>query len=70
MVKDEIKDADILLRVDQVAKRLSCSGRHVYNLINQGILPGFKIGGRNGFRVRLSKLEEFILEREDENGLF
>ena len=70
MVKDDIKDANNLLKVHQVAKRLSCSTGHVYNLINQGVLPGFKIGGRNGFRIRLNKLEEFIREREDENGLF
>ena len=69
MKKDEINDDEILLKVGQVAKRLSCSPRHVYNLINDGWLSVFKIGGRNGYRIRLSKLEEFIQDREDNEGL-
>ena len=64
------KTKDRILNVNQVGKFLNCSRRHVYNLINLGDLPGFKIGGRGGVRVRESKLEEFLEKREQEEGLF
>jgi len=61
---------DRLLTAKQVCERLSCSLRHVYNLIELGHLPAFKIGSRNGFRIRESKFEEFLKKREEEEGLF
>ena len=61
------KTKDRLLNVNQVGKFLNCSRRHVYNLIKLGELPGFRIGGRGGVRVRESQLEAFLEKREQEN---
>ncbi len=68
-MKDKEEKRDRFLRVEQIHEILNCSRRHVYNLIEQGDLPGFKIGGRGGIRVRESKLEAFIAQREYEEGL-
>jgi len=51
---------DKLLNVEQVRKRLKCSRRHVYNLIEKGELPAFKIGVRQGLRVKESQVELFL----------
>ncbi len=64
---DRLKDR--LLNVEQVRIILNCSRRHVYNLIEDGDLPGFKIGGRGGIRVRASKLDAFLEKREREDAL-
>jgi len=64
-----IKSTDRFLNVEQVADRLNCSRRHIYNMINYGKIKAFKIGGRNGFRIRESVLEEFIRDREEAEGL-
>ncbi|CCK81220.1 helix-turn-helix transcriptional regulator [Desulfobacula toluolica] len=56
------KVRDRLLNVDQVGQRLQCSRRHVYNLIEKGALPAFKIGSRQGIRVKESKIEKFLDE--------
>ncbi len=77
-IKDKIlgeameKVRDRLLNVEQIRKRLSCSRRHVYNLIEKGDLPAFKIGTRQGLRVKESKVELFldgrIMDCHGENG--
>ena len=64
------KTKDRLLNVNQVRERLNCSRSQVYNLINMGELPALKIGGRNGVRVKESKLEAFVDKREKEECLF
>jgi len=51
---------DRLLNVEQVRKLLGCSRRHVYNLIEKGDLPAFKIGSRQGIRVKESQVELFL----------
>ncbi len=64
---DRLKDR--LLNVEQVSVILNCSRRHVYNLIDIGDLPGLRIGGRGGVRVRASKLDAFLEKREREDAL-
>ena len=49
-----------LLTVDQVHRILGCSKSHVYNLIDQQILPAVKIGVRMGIRIRKSDVINFI----------
>lgn len=49
-----------VLTVKQVAARLNCSTRHVYNLINENSLKCFKIGVSNGIRVYESDLEKIM----------
>ncbi len=60
---------DRLLNVEQVRKKLGCCRSHVYNLISMGDLAAFKIGGRNGLRVKESVLDKFLSEREAAQGL-
>ena len=64
---DNIKDR--LLNVEQVRTMLQCSRSHVYNLISMGDLSAFRIGGRNGVRVKKSILDGFIEKREQVEGL-
>lgn len=53
-----------LLKVQQVAERLSCSIATVYSLIERRILPSVKIGaGGGGVRVSLDDLNAFIESR-------
>ncbi len=59
-----------LLNVQQVAERLNCSRSQIYSLINLGELPALKIGGRNGVRIKESKLDAFVNKREKEECLF
>jgi excisionase family DNA binding protein len=44
-------DSDSILTINQVSARLSCSRAHVYNMIESGRLPAFKIGEKRGFRI-------------------
>ena len=62
------KVKDRLLNVDQVRKILGCSRRHVYSLIEKGALPAFKIGRRQGIRVRESLVKKFLDECSMECG--
>lgn len=53
-----------LLRVDQVAKRLNCSARHIYNLVERGDLEATCIGrGKKGIRIFETALNRFIEDR-------
>jgi len=54
----EHQNFDALLKVEQVAERLSCSKPQVYLLIRRGILPAVRI--EKMVRVRNSDLESFI----------
>jgi len=64
---EKIKDR--LLNVEQVKTMLKCSRSHVYNLISMGELSAFRIGERNGVRVKKSILEGFIKKREQVEGM-
>ncbi len=63
------KVKDRLLNVEQVRTMLKCSRSHVYNLISMGDLSAFRIGERNGVRVKKSILDAFIEQREQAEGL-
>ncbi len=60
---------DRLLNVEQVKSKLSCSRRHVYNLIDAGDLPALRIGKKHGIRVRLSVLNFFLNKMEKDCNL-
>ena len=47
------------LYVHKVAKRLSCSNRHVYKLIRDGELKAIRLGTR-ALRITESSLESFV----------
>lgn len=49
-----------LLNVEQACKRLACSKRHVYDLIEEGALQHIRIGKKRGLRILESSLVEFI----------
>jgi hypothetical protein len=40
----------------------------VYNLINTGVIDAFRIGSRNGLRVKESTVQRFIEEQEAREG--
>ena len=50
---------DKYLRLQVVAEILSCTDRHIYDLIVEGALDAIKVGGR-AMRVSEKSLEEFI----------
>lgn len=52
------------IRVADVARRLSCSRQHVYDLIKGGHLSTVAVGlGTAGLRVSESELEAFVQSR-------
>lgn len=53
---------NVLLRGDDVARRLQCSRSAAYRLMRSGELPVVRLG--NLVRVRPEALEEFILRQE------
>ena len=60
---------DRILNVEQVRQQLKCSRTHVYNLINTGVIDAFRIGSRNGLRVKESAVRRFIEEQEAREGV-
>jgi excisionase family DNA binding protein len=50
---------DKYLTLQTVAEILSCTDRHIYDLIVEGALDAIKVGGR-AMRVSEKSLEEFI----------
>ena len=55
--------SDKLICVSYVAKRLSCTRQHVYNLIRDGKLEAVRIGVR-GVRVKASSFLKFTSSRQ------
>jgi excisionase family DNA binding protein len=53
-----------VLKIPQVAEMLGCSDRHVYRLIDAGVLPAVDISPpgsqRSRTRIRFSDLEQYI----------
>lgn len=54
---------DPVLTVKQVAERLNCTTRHVYNMINENKLGSFKLGSDKGIRVFESDLSKIMGEQ-------
>jgi excisionase family DNA binding protein len=54
-----------VLRVKDVAKRLSCSLSTVYQLIECGALPSHRVGMRQGIRVSEDDLNEYVSRRRN-----
>jgi excisionase family DNA binding protein len=52
-----------VLRVKDVAKRLSCSLSTVYQVIESGALPSHRVGVRQGIRVSEDDLNEYLSQR-------
>jgi len=50
------------LTVEDVAKRFGVNPTTVYRLVQQGRLPGFKVG--NQWRFSEGRLEEWVADRE------
>lgn len=68
MEKPQVYRKVSMLTVREVGKRMGCSRRHVYNLIERGELPAFRYGGIRGLRVPEAGMEEFIARRMVEPG--
>lgn len=64
--------SDKNIRVEQAAKILDCSDRHIYRLAAEGQIVTFKIGKAKGLRIVESSLYDFIQRQKDlaelENG--
>jgi excisionase family DNA binding protein len=56
---------ELLLRIDDVAERLSCCRSVVYRWVRLGLLPSLKIGGSR--RVLASELEAFVERLRDQS---
>jgi excisionase family DNA binding protein len=53
-----------LLKIDEVAQRLSCSEANVYDLIASGELPVVRVGRQKGYRVDIRDLDAFVSDRK------
>jgi len=60
-IEEVMSDLDAM-EMDDVAGKLKCGRSTAYNLVNEGKLPGFKIGTLT--RVRPRALYAFILIKE------
>jgi excisionase family DNA binding protein len=49
------------LKTHEIAKRLDCSQRTIRRLLDEGKLPGFKIGGT--WRVKVEEMQEILQKR-------
>jgi excisionase family DNA binding protein len=56
-VYEQCSHEDRLLRVSEVAQRLQLHKDTIVTWLEEGLLPGFKLPHRSGWRVRLSELE-------------
>ncbi len=54
-----------LVHVRRAAQILSCTERHIYNMIKSGKIKAIKIGPR-GTRVTKRSIEEFLLIQKEE----
>ncbi|WP_224984050.1 MerR family transcriptional regulator [Geomonas agri] len=50
----------------KTAEYLACSTSYVYRLFNDGVLDGFRLGGRKGVRIYVDSAEAFIMDHENE----
>ena len=62
-----LRDARLLLNVDEVAEVLAISRSTVFTLIKDGSIASFKIGGAR--RISWKSLEDFIERKERESRL-
>lgn len=58
------KENQKLLRVDQVAKRLNCHIKTVYDMIHAGRINSVRIGVKKGYRISEIELEKFVVDSE------
>ena len=48
------------LNVDQARRRIGCSRQHVYRLLAEEKIKGYRFGIRRGIRIYAESVEEFI----------
>ena len=56
-----------LVHVRRAAQILSCTERHIYNMIKSGKIKAIKIGPR-GTRVTKRSIEQFVTSRDEQEG--
>ncbi len=61
---EKFKGPRLAVSVDDAARILSVSRRHIYDLLEAGELSSFTSGRRR--LIRVSELERYIAEREGE----
>jgi len=54
------------LNIDQARKRIGCSRPHVYRLLAEGKIKGYRFGVRRGIRIYGDSIEKFM-QGLDEN---
>ena len=62
-MSQEDKLSEKYLYVNSVAKRLNCSKKHIYKLIQDGEIKAIRLGAR-ALRITESSLREFIEKNE------
>ena len=55
------------LNVDQARKRIGCSRPHIYRLLSEGKIKGYRFGVRRGIRIYAYSVENFLQGLEDKN---
>ena len=59
MEKPQIFKKQELIKVSKLAGLWCCSRQHIYNLIDQGLLPAFRFGGKRCMCVPLAAVEDY-----------
>jgi excisionase family DNA binding protein len=65
---EEMAMDEKLLTVADICERLQVHEETVRRWLRDGRLKGINLGGKSGYRVRASELEEFLLKLEEEQG--
>lgn len=56
------------LNVDQARKRIGCSRPHIYRLLSEGKIKGYRYGVRRGIRIYAESVEKFLKGLEGTDG--
>jgi excisionase family DNA binding protein len=59
---DEVQSEVMTLRA--AATYLNCSYQTLFELVHQGVLPGFRLGGAGNWRCLRSEIDQWIAARQ------
>lgn len=54
---------ETILTVKDVCEMLKCGTSHVYNMVNSGKIPAFRLGDRKGIRIKESDVKKVMEEQ-------